>query len=386
MLDIPKKPYGKLDLISSDDHIIEAGHVWTSRAPATLKDRAPRVIVAPDGTEMWKVEERMSPNIGLSTMAGRKYEEYTAKAQNFKDMRPGCYDPKERVKDMDLDGVKASVCFPQVPGLAGESFMNIKDAELRHWAISAYNDYVCEEFQTVAPGRLIGLGILPLTEPEQAVMELRRSVKKGIKGLSIPFWIDGQVAGAKPLVHSMYDPVWSACEELGIPINLHISSRRREDTSVLQAGIPGLAEAFVTSAPLSNFEILCQVIWTGVLDRHPKLKVISSEGGVGWVPYLLERADYTYMKHRFWTKSSLPKKPSEYFHRQCWVCFIHDEAGVLARHLIGVDNMMWESDYPHTDTTWPFSHDWVEKSLKGVPEGERKKIVYENARKLYSLN
>ncbi len=387
MLDIPTKPYGTLDLISADDHIIEPGHVWTSRAPAKLKERAPKVVVSDDGTEMWKVEDRLTPNIGLSTMAGRSYEEFTVKAQNFKDMRPGCYDAQERIKDLDLDGVKISFCFPAVPGLGGESFMNIKDVELRDWAISAYNDYLIDEFQPVAPGRLMGLGILPLTEPEKAVAELRRIAKQGIKGLTIPFWLHESVEGAKPLVDSVYDPIWTACEELDMPINLHIAAGRGAGgASALSSGIPGMAEAFVTSAPLTNFDILCQIIWTGMLDRHPKLQVISSEGGIGWVPYFLERSDYTYEKHRYWTHSSLKQKPSEFFRRQCYVCFIHDEAGVFARHLIGVDNLMWESDYPHTDTTWPFSHDWVEKSMPGIPAEERQKITYGNAARVYNLN
>jgi predicted TIM-barrel fold metal-dependent hydrolase len=351
-----------------------------------LKDRAPHVVVENDGVEKWHVEDRTAPNIGLSTMAGRSPEEFTVKAQNFKDMRPGCYDPKERVKDMDLDGVKVSCCFPAVPGLGGEGFLNIKDAELRHWAISAYNDYVVEEFQPTAPGRLIGLGILPLTEPELAVGELQRIAKRGIKGVTIPFWITGSVQGAKPLVHSMYDPVWSACEDLGIPINLHIGGNPRGGgLDDLTAGVPGMAEAFITAAPLTNFEVLSQLIWTGMLHRHPRLKVISSEGGIGWIPYLLERADYTYNKHRFWTRSVLPQLPSTYFKRQCYACFIYDEAGVQTRHLIGVDNLMWESDYPHTDTTWPFSHDRINDSLKGVPEDERRKIVYSNLARVYGL-
>ena len=386
MLDIPTKPYGKLDLISADDHIIEPGNVWTDRATGRMKDKAPRVVVSKDGVEMWKVEERMSPNIGLSTMAGKKFEEYTAKAQNFKDMRPGCYDAKARIKDMDLDGVKTSVCFPAVPGLGGEGLMNIKDAELRDWAFSTYNDYLTDEFQATAPGRLIGLGVLPLTEPEKAVVELKRIAKKGIRGLTFPFWIEGLVNGAKPLVDSMYDIVWSACEESDLPVNLHISSKTRGATSVFSANIPGMSEAFITAAPLINFEILSQLIWTGVLERHPKLKVISSEGGIGWVPYFLERADYTFNRHRYWTKSQLKAKPSDYFHRQCYVCFISDRTGVMMRDVIGVDSLMWEADYPHTDTTWPFSHDRVEDSLAGVPAKDRKKIVYDTAARLYHLN
>ncbi|MBI3742764.1 MAG: amidohydrolase [Chloroflexi bacterium] len=336
---------------------------------------------------MWDVEGLVAPNVGFSTMAGKDFDQHTSKANNFKDMRPGCYDPKARVKDMDLDGVKTSVCFPGIPGLGGERLMSIKDVELRDWAISAYNDYLTDEFQAASPDRLIGLGVLPLTEPEKAVAELKRIARKGIRGLTVPFWIDGHVPGAKPLFDSMYGIVWSACEASAIPINLHFSAKSRGATPVLTATTPGLAEAYVTGLPLINFEILAQLIWTGVLERHPKLKVISSEGGIGWVPYFLERADYTYNRHhRTWSKGQVKTKPSDYFPRQCYVCFITDRAGVLLRDLIGVDSMMWEADYPHADTSWPFSHDRVDESLAGVSAKDRKKIVYDTAAGLYHLN
>lgn len=384
MLEIPTKPYGKLDLISADDHIIEPGDVWTKRAPASLKDKAPHII-SRDGVEMWQVEDKVTSNTGLSAMAGKKFEEYTAKAQNYKDMRLGCYDAKARVKDMDLDGVKTQVCFPYVPSLGGENFFELKDAQLRDWVITAYNDWLVEEFQAAAPGRLIGLGILPLYDVQKSVAELERIVKRGIKSISIPYYLEG-VKGCKALIDPQYDPIWSSCEEKDIAINLHISSEKRGGWEFLKNPLPGVAEAYVTSAPLSNFQILADITWTGMLHRHPKLKVVSSEGGIGWVPYFLERADHTYNRHRFWTKSQLTQKPSEYFHRQCYVAFINDQAGIMCRNLIGVDNILWESDYPHTDTTWPYSHKSVDESLPNVPDAERRKIVYENAKRVYHLS
>ncbi|MCH7554137.1 MAG: amidohydrolase [Chloroflexi bacterium] len=386
MLDIPDKPYGKLDLISVDDHITEPGDVWTKRATGSMKDKAPKVVVTDDGTEMWQYAGKMVPNVGLSTMAGRTAEEYTAKAQNFKDMRPGCYDAAERVKDMDIDGVRTQICFPAVPGLGGESLMSIADTELRNWTISTYNDWLLEDFQGTAPGRLVGHAILPLTEPDKAVAELKRIGKMGVKSLTIPPFLDN-VPGCKPIYHADYDPIWSLCEEMNIPINLHLSSRRPESANVLNNPMPGEAEAFITGAPvMGNFDFLALIIWTGMLHRHPKLQVISSEGGIGWIPYFLERSDYTYERHRYWTHSQLQMKPSEYFKRQCYGAFIYDEAGVALRHLIGVKNILWESDYPHTDTTWPFSHQRIDESLPGVPEDERRLIVFENTRRVFNLN
>ena len=383
MLNIPTKPWPVLDMISADDHIIEPSHVWTSRAPARLKNKAPRVVVGKDGVETWLIEDRQKPNIGLSAMAGKRFEDYTAKAQNFKDMRRGCYDPAERVKDMDLDGVRTQIGFPTVPGISGENIMQIKDPELRDWAFQGYNDWLADEFQAHGD-RLIGLGVLPLNEPEKAVIEAKRGASKGIKSLSIPGWPEG-IPGCQPLAHPSYDPVWSTCEQLNLPINLHISSGKGQ-ASFLKNPLPGQAEVFVTINSIDNMTILSWLIWGGVLEKHPSLKCVSSEGGIGWVPYFLERADHTYNRHRFWMKSNLQRPPSEYFHRQCFVAFINDYAGVFARHLIGVENILWESDYPHTDTTWPFSHKSADESLKGVPESERRLIVYENARRVYNLN
>ena len=385
MLDIPTKPYPKQDLISVDDHIIEPADVWTARAPAKFKDRAPKVVVKSDGAEVWQYEGQERTHGGLSALAGREFEEYTVKAFAFKDMRPGCYDARERVKDMDLDGVRVQICFPEVPGINGESFLRLEDPAFRDWTISAYNDWLTDEFQPTAPGRLYGHGILPLLEPEKAVAELRRIVKRGIKSIVVCAWIDAMVPGARRLVDPCYDPVWSACEEMDVPVNMHIGGGRGVDPSVLTAGIPGLAEAFIHRAQLNNFETLGDIIWTGMLERHPRLKVISTEGGIGWLPYFLEWGDHVYERHRHWAKTGLPHPPSFYFHRQCYGAFLDDPAGVKLRHTIGVDNLLWESDYPHSDTTWPFSHRKVDEQMAGVPDDERRKITWENAARLYKL-
>lgn len=385
MLEIPAKPYGANDLISADDHIIEPSDVWIDRAPAKLKDRAPKIIVD-EGIEKWKFDGQLKASHGLSVMAGRDYEEYTSQSQSFKDMRPGCYDPVERVKDMDLDGVLTQICFPSVPGTGGEVFLGLKDHDLRDWVFSTYNDWLLDEFEATAPGRLVGHAILPLYDPTKALSEFERIADKGVKSVSVP----GRpqlVDGCLPLIHPEFDRLWSSVESCGVPINIHLgASRPGGPTSrMLQDPLPGQAEAYIAAAPLSCFEFLSEVIWGGMLERHPKLKVVSSEGGIGWIPYFLERNDYTFTKHRFWAKSQLDQKPSVYFHRQCYAAFIHDEAGIYSRELIGVDNLLWESDYPHTDTTWPMSHQWANESLKGVPEDEYRKITRGNAETVYNL-
>ena len=384
-LEIPTQPHPSMDLISVDDHIIEPPNVWVDRAPAKYKDRAPRVVPSDDGSEMWTYEDRAVPNSGLQALAGRKFEEYTAKAFSFKEMRAGCYDAKERLADMDLDGVLIQMCFPQVPGIDGTAFLSLPDVEYRDWLITSYNDWLVDEFQAADPKRLLAHGVLPIIEPEKAVAELERIVRRGIKSITVSGWIEESVPGAQPIVHEMYDPIWSACEEMGIPVNMHIGGGGGRAGDIFASGIPGLPEAFIHGAQLTNFQVLAKIIWTGMLDRHPELKVVSTEGGIGWIPYFLEWGDHVYDRHRHWAKSKI-EKPSFYFHRQCYAAFLDDPAGVALRHTIGVDSLLWESDYQHSDTTWPFSHDRVNDHMATIPEDGRRKIVWENAVKLFKLD
>jgi predicted TIM-barrel fold metal-dependent hydrolase len=389
-LDIPIKPYGKNDLISVDDHMVEPRDLWASRAPAKFKDKAPVVVVDTDGNEKWKILDQPLRGVGgLNALAGRKFEEYTQKTFNFSEMRPGCYDPKARVQDMDVDGVKAQMCFPSVAGLGGETLLNVKDRDYQLWAIKAYNDYLIEEFQASAPGRLYGHALIPWTDVEDAIAELKRVKGKGIVGVCVPSHLNVSIQGAPHLADPAMDPIWSACEELEIPVSMHIGGggpprAGAGAANAIFAGTPGLAAAGIHSAPLSNFNVLAEIIWLGMLDRHPRLKVISTEGGIGWLGYFIERGDWTWERQRHWTQSKI-QKPSFYFHRQCYGAFLDDPSGIALRYTIGVENILWESDYPHSDTTWPFSHQRVNESLGHVPENERRKIVYDNAVTLFKL-
>lgn len=187
--------------------------------------------------------------------------------------------------------------------------MRLSDGELRDVLIRAYNDWLVEEYQAAAPGRLIGCGILPMNEPDKAVQELERITARGIRTITVPASMVDIPAG-RSLADPAFDRLWSACEERGIPVNVHIASGRRSDADVLRNALPGMAQAFMTSAPLANFSLLAEIIGSGLLERHPRLRFVSSEGGIGWVPYLLERADAVYRKHRYWLHSELRTPPS----------------------------------------------------------------------------
>ena len=366
-----------LRIISADSHVNPPRDLWTSRAPAKLKDRAPRVESTPQG-DVWIVDSEVKGAIGLDAMAGRKYEDFKVAGLSYKDMRPGSYDPKARLEDMDQDGVDAEVLY-----FGGPVTQYPKDPELRRFIVQSYNDWMAE-LSKAAPGRLIGLGHVPLADLGEAMDELKRIATLGLRGFHMnPFPDD---IGVKPLSDPMYEPLWTLIEEVGLPVSFHIMGPRGMALSRLRDPTPGVKETFIALANISMTELMASLIFTGILQRHPKMRFVIVESGIGWIPYFLERMDQTFQKHRFWTKSIITEKPSTYWYRQGHATFIEDHTGVAERHRAGLENIMWSTDYPHSDTTWPRSREVLAAHFQGVPEDERRLVVSENARRLYNLN
>ncbi len=370
-------------LISTDDHVVEPPDVWKDRLPSRLQARAPHVIEV-DGADVWEFEDRRMSQSGLSVMAGKSFEDYSPKAARFADMRPGCYDPKERLRDMDADGVEAEVLFPGVPGMAGQIFAEIDDKPLSLACLQTYNDWLADSWCATDSRRLIGQVIVPLWDVQLAVKEFQRGVELGHKALS--FTATPESMGLPGLGDPHWDPLWDAVEEAGLPVTLHIASGRMNTSALpLDPGAGARAEVFITVAPTTNFTVMATLMFSGVLERHPKLRFLSVEGGIGWLAYLLERADQTYRKHRHWTHPVISQPPSHYFRRQIFANFLDDAAGLAHRHLIGVDNLMFEVDYPHSDTTFPRSRELVAERFKEIPEDETRRIVRDNAVKFFDL-
>ncbi len=369
-------------LISTDDHIIEPPDVWKDRLEARFQDRAPRIV--DDGeSEQWIFEGTTIKNVGLSVMAGRPYEKYSPKAVRFAEMRPGCFDPRERLADMDRDGVEAEVLFPTVPGMAGQTFAQADDKELALRCLQAYNDWLADTWCAADPKRLIGQMIVPLWDVGLAVRELERGVGLGHKALS--FSACPETMGFPGIGDPAWDPLWDAVEAAGIPVSLHIASGSFRGALPLDPGAGAPADVFITVAPTTNFTVIANLLFSGVLARHPKLRFLSVEGGICWLAYLLQRADEVFEKHRHWTKPPITERPSFYFHRQIFANFLDDAVGVATRHQIGIDNVMFEVDYPHSDTTFPRSREVVARTFAGVPEDETRKIVRENAIRFFGL-
>jgi predicted TIM-barrel fold metal-dependent hydrolase len=365
-------------VISADSHVNPPKDLWTKAAPAKLKERAPRVESTPQG-DFWIVDSQISGAIGLDASAGRKPEEFKAYGLTYKDMRPGSYDPKARLEDMAIDGVDAEVLY-----FGGPVTQQGADPELRRFVVSTYNDWMAE-LSAAAPGRLIGLAHVPLIDLDEGIAELKRIAKLGLRGFHVDPFPDER--GGKPFWDPAYEPFWSLVEETGLPVSFHIVGPRKQNVAeVFQNPIAGVKETFVAVAPLSIVEVVSTLVFTGILARHPKLNFVLVECGIGWIPYFVERMDQTFDKHRFWTKSILTEKPSTYWYQQGHATFIRDLAGVAARHRAGLHNIMWSTDYPHSDSTWPKSREALAEHFRDVPAEERALIAGGNAAALYHLN
>jgi predicted TIM-barrel fold metal-dependent hydrolase len=372
-------------VISTDDHIIEPEGLFDGRLPKEFDDRTPKLVHSDTGSA-WHVPglEKPIEMSGLSTAAGQKVEEFSPKSKTFDQMRAGCWDPKERLKDMDIDGVDAQVTFPTLPGLAGATFIEIEDKPYAAALIRAYNDWLVDDWCAADPERIIGAAILPLWDLGEAAKELRRVHGRGIKAISLPS-TPGSLAGCAPFTDPAWEPLWDAMEETGVPAEIHIVSGKA-DISALQQGGGAVPEVFVCLAPSSNMAVVATLLFSGILRKHPKLKFISAESGIGWLPYFIERADYTHRKHQFWTGTQIDVTPSDLFRQSIYANFISDRAGIELRELIGVDNIMLGTDYPHTDSSWPDTQRIIKEQMGDIPDEDRAKICWKNAVRVFQLN
>ncbi|MEU2004021.1 amidohydrolase family protein [Rhodococcus sp. NPDC019627] len=396
-----------MHLISVDDHLIEPPTVWTDRLPKKFHEQGPRIIemdmsqshgdeglsallldtarqgdTAPKKkklAEVWSYEGRIYPNIGLNAVAGKKPQEYGMDPTRYSDMLPGCYDPKARVADMDIDGVQAALCFPSFPRFAGTVFLEGTDRELALLSVKAWNDFHLDEWAASNPDRFIPLIILPLWDPQEAAQEIYRCAAKGAKAITFPENTVG--LGLPSFYTDFWDPVFRAAEETKMPLCMHFGSSGKAPITSPEAPMAVMIALFGTN----SMDATADLLFSPVFYKFPNLKVALSEGGIGWMPYLLERIDLTWEKHRWYQNVNKEVRPSDLFREHMYGCFIDDFEGVARRHQIGIDNITWECDYPHSDSNWPNSRQYTTKLLQDVPDDEAHKIVELNARKLYNF-
>jgi predicted TIM-barrel fold metal-dependent hydrolase len=367
-----------LILVSVDDHVVEPPGMFDNHLPAKWKDQAPKSVKRPDGTDVWVYEGSEIPNIGLNAVAGRPPEEYNVDPTKYEEIRAGCYDIDERVNDMDRNGVLGSMCFPSFVQFCGQLFSRSKDLDAGLVMVKAYNDWHIDEWCGSHPGRFIPLSIPPIWDPQLMADEVRRVAKKGC--YAVTFSEDPGALGWPNIFGEHWDPFFAACEDEGTVICLHIGS---SSTMLgLKEGAP--FDVLITMTPLNAMSAATDLLWSRVLRKFPNLQFALSEGSIGWLPYWLERIDYVYQQHRFWTHQEFGDQlPSQVARDHFTFCYISDKAGVEARHSIGVDNITWECDYPHSDSTWPHSPEAVTKQLDGVPDDEVNKITHDNAMRIF---
>jgi predicted TIM-barrel fold metal-dependent hydrolase len=369
-------------LISVDDHIVEPPDMFKNHLAKKYIDDAPRLVHNPDGSDMWKFRDTVIPNVALNAVAGRPKEEYGLEPQGLDEIRPGCYKVDERVKDMNAGGILGSICFPSFPGFAGRLFAT-EDPDFSLALVQAYNDWHIDEWCGAYPARFIPMALPVIWDAEACAAEVRRVSKKGVHALT---FTENPAAMGYPSFHDGYwNPLWKALCDTNTVMNVHIGSSGRLAITAPDAPM----DVMITLQPMNIVQAAADLLWSKPIKDYPDLKIALSEGGTGWIPYFLERADRTYEMHSTWTHQNFGGKlPSEVFREHFLTCFISDKVGVQLRGMIGIENVCWEADYPHSDSMWPGAPEelWDVLSVNNVPDDEINKITHENAMRWYSFD
>lgn len=389
-------------IVSVDDHVVEPAHIWDTRLPRRYRDVGPRIVrtgVSPvryvDGQETWDpdpdgvpcdwwfYEDLRRPITRQYAAAGVDRDAVDAAGITYDDMRPGFYKGKARLADMDANGVEVSLCFPNVlPRFCGQTFLWARDRELAGLCVKAYNDWFVEEWLEPSGGRLQPAALIPLWDPVAAAAEVRRNAARGVRALSfceLPARLD------LPSIHDRgryWDPVFDACNETGTVVCMHIGSSSKIPTTSNDAPFA----MTLMMLPMNAMASMSDWLFSDVFDRFPSLTLAYSEGSIGWIPFVLEKADRVFEEQRWmFGENTGRRRPSEYYADHVYGCYISDEAGLEALGRIGEDNVTFETDYPHTDGTWPNSREVAARQLAGLSQRQVDKIVRENALRMLGL-
>ena len=391
-------------IISVDDHLVEPPHLWQRWLPARWRDRGPWVerrrlgdlvwvggakmydyeLDVPDAPwcDVWFYEDLIYPNKRHVAAVGFDRDDMTMAPITFDEMRPGCYEPVARVADMAANHVEVSLSFPTMPRFCGQTFAEADDLDLGLACVRAYNDFMVEEWCGDSGGALVPLIIIPLWDVGLAAEEVRRNAERGCRAVcfsEIPPNL------GLPSIHTDYwDPFFAACQDTGTVVCMHIGSSSKMPATSSDAP-PAVAASLSFNNAMAS---LTDFLFSGVLVRFPTLKLAYSEGQIGWLPYILERVDDVWREHRAWGGVSdiVPEPPSTYYYRQVFGCFFRDRHGLDSLDAVGVDNITFETDYPHTDSTWPHSRQVAEDMMGHLPADVVWKIVRGNAARMLDLD
>jgi hypothetical protein len=364
----------ELILVSVDDHVVEPPNLFEGRLSKKAAERAPVLEKLENGRDVWMFEGSALPNVGLNAVAGRVPEEYGVDPLAFEEMRPGCYDIHERIRDMNVNGVLGSLNFPSLAGFAGQLFSTCDDKAIAKELLQAYNDWHVEDWCGTYPGRMIPLAVPPIWDPQLMADEVYRMTEKGCR--AVTFSENPEKLGHPSWHSDHWDPFLRACEETGTVVNLHIGSSSQLTITAMDAPI----DAMITLQPMNIVQAAADLVWSPVFRKFPNIRVALSEGGIGWIPYFLERIDYVYKNHHVWTNQDFGDRlPSDVFNENIFTCFIDDAVGMEVRHHLNLDHIHWECDYPHSDSTWPDAPEMAMKYLDGLPREDIDRITHLNA-------
>ena len=364
-----------LILVSIDDHVVEPPDMFVGRVPAKWADLAPFVTAGDNGVDQWIYRGRPTGVSGLNAVVSWPAEEWGRNPASFAEMRPGVYDVHERVRDMDRNGILASMCFPTFTGFSAGHLTHFKD-EITVSMISAYNDWHIDEWDGAYPGRFIPLAIIPTWDPAFAVAEIERVAGKGCRAVTMP---ELPHLEGLPSYHDIdhWGPVFQAMCDNDVVMCCHIGQGFRAINSA-------------PDAPIDNLIILaCQVsalcaqdlLWGPAMRSYPDLKIAFSEGGIGWIPFYLDRCDRHYTNQKWLRRDFGGRLPSEVFREHSLACYVTDPTSLRLRHEIGIDIVAWECDYPHSDSLWPDAPEFVHGELAavGASDEDIDKITWQNA-------
>jgi predicted TIM-barrel fold metal-dependent hydrolase len=376
-------------VISVDDHLVEPPTMFQGRLPKRFADRAPRVVENEAGNQQWVFDEAVLTQIGINAVVGQPRDRVMVEPVRFDEMRRGTWDIHERIVDMDVDGVYASLCFPSVVGFAGVRLQALPDQEYAWATLQAWNDWHIEEWAGTYPGRIIPCQIPWLNDSRRGAEEIRRNAARGFKAVTFPE-LPGKL-GLAPLTSAFWDPIWEACEETGTVVCVHTGS----------SGLPTMTEGAVESVGSlfgTGYALITAIEWlhSGIGARFPGIKVCLSEGGIGWVAALYDRLEhqegYRDAKPN-WSIGGDPDRTgltvgdpvlTEILRRNFWFCTLDDPSAIPQRERIGPDKIVFEVDYPHSDTGWPDSQSRISRLLEGVPATDAEKIAWRNAAELFN--
>ncbi len=369
-------------IISVDDHIVEPPDLFEKHLSGEFLATAPQFHTNEKGENWWTYQGMTMSSVGLNAVVGRVPEEYGMEPSSLAQMRKGCWDAKARLEDMDVNGVAASLNFGSIGGFDGSRCFHMapdKDLALVH--LKAYNDWHIKDWCGTDPGRFIACGILPTWDMDATVAEIKRIADMGCTSVSLT---ENPTKIGLPSIHNAYwEPMWKAIVEHDITICLHIGSGNPQPHASDETPI----EAWITTMPMSICVGAADWLSLEALQRYPEMKIILSESGIGWIPYFMERADFSHSRHTAWTNSDFGGlKPSDVFKRNFMTCFIDDAFGLKNLEAVGEDMVAYECDYPHSDALWPEVPEFLIKTVNGLSDQQIDKVTHGNAARFLNFD